>query len=115
MRIGAGIPLWGRDMDTSTIPQEARLEDFGALDFDKGCYVGQETVAKIHFRGKVNKKVRSLVSTGEMTAGQDVSFKGEPAGTVTSAAGGRALAILKHTIEPGARVSVGEVDATVIA
>ena len=115
LRIEAGIPLWGRDMDTSTIPQEARLEDFGALDFEKGCYVGQETVAKIHFRGKVNKKVRSLESTGEMSVGQDVSFEGESAGTVTSAAGRRALAILKHTIEPGAKVSVGAVDATVIA
>jgi folate-binding protein YgfZ len=115
LRIGAGVPLWGRDMDSSTIPQEARLEDFGALDFDKGCYVGQETVAKIHFRGKVNKKVRSLESTGEVTVGQDVSFEGEPAGTVTSVAGKRALAILKHTIEPGAKVSVGSVDATVIS
>ncbi|MPZ70531.1 MAG: hypothetical protein GEU71_13540 [Actinobacteria bacterium] len=115
LRIEAGIPRWGSDMDSSTIPQEARLEDFGALDFDKGCYVGQETVAKILFRGKVNKKVRRLESAGEMKVGEDVSFEGEPAGTVTSAAGQRALAILKYTIEPGAKVSVGRVDATVIS
>lgn len=115
LRIAAGIPRWGSDMDATTIPQEARLEDFGALDFDKGCYVGQETVAKIHFRGKVNKKVRRLESVGAIEVGQEVSFDGHPAGKVTSASGKHALAILKHTIEPGTRVEVGAVDATVIS
>lgn len=115
LRIGAGIPRWGRDMDQRSIPQEARLEEFGALDFDKGCYVGQETVAKIHFRGKVNRKVRRLEATGPVVVGDDVSVDGEPAGTVTSAAGQNALAILKHTIEPGTKVKIGALDATVLS
>ncbi len=114
LRIDAGIPRWGRDMDQRSIPQEARLEEFGALDFDKGCYVGQETVAKIHFRGKVNRKVRRLEAAGPVAVGDDVSVDGEPAGTVTSAAGQNALAILKHTIEPGTKVKIGALDATVI-
>lgn len=115
LRIDAGIPRWGRDMDQRSIPQEARLEEFGALDFDKGCYVGQETVAKIHFRGKVNRKVRRLEAAGPVAVGDDVSVDGEPAGTVTSAAGQNALAILKHTIEPGTKVKIGALDATVIS
>lgn len=52
LRIEAGIPVYGKDMDISTIPIEAGI--WNALDFEKGCYVGQEVIARIKWRGKVN-------------------------------------------------------------
>jgi tRNA-modifying protein YgfZ len=113
IRIAHGRPRWGRDMNEKTIPQEARLEEFGALDFNKGCYVGQEAVAKIYFRGKVNRKVRRLSAAAPLSVGAEVTKDEEKIGTVTSAAGGEAIAVLKHTVEPGESVTAGGVDATV--
>jgi len=52
MRIEAGIPVFGIDMDENTIPIEAGL--WNALDFEKGCYIGQEVIARIKWRGRVN-------------------------------------------------------------
>ncbi|HVM36719.1 MAG TPA: hypothetical protein VM784_15445 [Actinomycetota bacterium] len=113
IRVAHGRPRWGRDMNEKTIPQEARLEEFGALDFNKGCYVGQEAVAKIYFRGKVNRKVRRLSATGPLAVGAEVTKGDEKVGTVTSAAGAEAIAMLKHTVELGESVTAGGVDATV--
>ncbi len=56
-RIAAGIPRVGIDTGPSTLVQEAGLEDV-AVSFDKGCYLGQETVARIAFRGHVNRRLR---------------------------------------------------------
>ena len=58
VRIEAGRPEWGLDMDDSTLAQEANLETLNAISFTKGCYTGQETVARIHFRGHVNRCLR---------------------------------------------------------
>ncbi|MBM4192868.1 MAG: folate-binding protein YgfZ [Gemmatimonadetes bacterium] len=62
LRVEAGRPLWGADMDENTLAQEAALDraDLGAISFDKGCYTGQETVARVHFRGHVNRTLRGL-------------------------------------------------------
>ena len=65
MRVESGIPAWGTDMDDSTLPQEANLDDMHAVSYTKGCYIGQETVARIHFRGHVNKSLRRLEFSGE--------------------------------------------------
>lgn len=59
-RVEAGRPEWGLDMDESTIPQEANFDELGALSYTKGCYTGQETVARVHFRGHVNRHLRGL-------------------------------------------------------
>ena len=59
-RIEAGRPEWGIDIDESTIPQEANFDDLHAISYTKGCYVGQETVARVHFRGHVNRHLRGL-------------------------------------------------------
>lgn len=59
-RVEAGRPEWGLDMDDSTLPQEANLEELHAISFTKGCYVGQETVARVHFRGHVNRHLRGI-------------------------------------------------------
>src|SRR6185503_18691450 len=59
-RIEAGRPEWGIDIDDATIPQEANLDDLHAISYTKGCYVGQEVVARVHFRGHVNRHLRGL-------------------------------------------------------
>jgi folate-binding protein YgfZ len=114
IRIGNGVPRWGHDMNEKTLPQEARLEDV-AIHFDKGCYVGQEAVAKIHFRGKVNRKLRRLEAEAPVTVGADATLDGQRVGVVTSSAGRHALAMLRYTIEPGEVVVAGDVEAKVLA
>jgi tRNA-modifying protein YgfZ len=114
IRISNGAPRWGRDMNEKTLPQEARLENI-AIDFNKGCYVGQEAVAKIHFRGKVNRKLRSISAEEPVRTGSEVTIDGAKVGTVTSSAGQRALAMLRYTVEPGAVVAIGDVEGKVVA
>lgn len=63
LRVESGIPAWGIDMDENTLPQEANLDDMHAVSYTKGCYIGQETVARIHFRGHVNRSLRRLTFT----------------------------------------------------
>src|SRR5262249_1488645 len=62
-RIAAGRPAGGLDIDESTIPQEANFDDLEAISYTKGCYIGQEVVARVHFRGHVNRHLRGLRST----------------------------------------------------
>jgi folate-binding protein YgfZ len=63
-RVEAGRPEWGLDMDEMTIPQEANFDDLHAISYTKGCYTGQETVARVHFRGHVNRHLRGLRAEG---------------------------------------------------
>lgn len=63
LRVESGFPLWGIDMDENTLPQEANLDEMHAVSYTKGCYIGQETVARIHFRGHVNRNLRRLAFT----------------------------------------------------
>ncbi len=60
LRIRAGRPAWGIEMDETTLPQEANFDELGGVSYTKGCYIGQEPVARIHFRGHVNKSLRVL-------------------------------------------------------
>ena len=59
-RVEAGTPEWGIDIDDATIPQEANFDELHAISYTKGCYTGQETVARVHFRGHVNRHLRGL-------------------------------------------------------
>jgi tRNA-modifying protein YgfZ len=59
-RIENGRPEWGLDIDETTIPQEANHDELHAISYTKGCYTGQEVVARIHFRGHVNRHLRGL-------------------------------------------------------
>jgi folate-binding protein YgfZ len=67
-RVEAGRPEWGLDMDDSTLVQEANLDQWQAVSYTKGCYVGQEVVARVHFRGHVNQHLRGLLVSGEVQA-----------------------------------------------
>jgi len=113
LRVERGMARWGRDMTDKTLPPEAGLDDI-AVHYDKGCYVGQEAMAKIRFRGKVNRKLRRLRADSAITVGSDITLDDSKVGTVTSAAGGRALALVRHSVEPGTQVTAGSTTATVI-
>jgi folate-binding protein YgfZ len=111
-RVEAGRPEWGIDMDDTTIPQEANLDELNAISYTKGCYTGQEVVARVHFRGHVNRTLRGLRAPG--TDGPrpravlfDASGKsvGEVRSSVTSPRlGGIALAMLRREVENGAQL-----------
>ena len=118
IRVEAGMPAWGRDMDEATLPQEANLGTLAAISFAKGCYTGQETVARIHFRGHVNRQLRGLVAATPMHPGAAVMVAGidggeaKVVGSVTSAVvsprfGPIALAMLRREVEAGATVQTG--------
>ena len=114
IRVANGVARWGREMDEKTFPQEASIDD-RAVHFDKGCYLGQEAMAKIHFRGKVNRRLAKLSSDGALAPGLELEAGGARVGKVTSVAGHAALGIVKHTVEPGAMVTSGDIDVKVIA
>jgi folate-binding protein YgfZ len=114
VRISNGVPRWGYDMNQKTLPQETGLEKV-AIHLDKGCYVGQEAVAKIHFRGKVNRRLRLLESPESLAVGTEVALDDAKVGVVTSSAGENAIAMLRYTVEPGTLVTVGDVQAKVVA
>jgi tRNA-modifying protein YgfZ len=114
LRIAQGVPRWGREMDAKTIPQEAGIEG-RVVHFDKGCYLGQEAMAKIAFRGKVNRRLARLRADAVLEPGVTVELDGTPVGTVTSASDGRALAIVRHTVAPGTVVSAGPARADVVS
>jgi tRNA-modifying protein YgfZ len=113
LRVERGMARWGRDMTDKTLPPEAGLDDI-AVHYDKGCYVGQEAMAKIRFRGKVNRKLRRLRADSALAVGSDITFDDSKVGTVTSAAGEHALALVRHNVEPGTQVTAGSATATVI-
>jgi folate-binding protein YgfZ len=86
IRIEAGIPVYGRDMTEETIPVEANLED--ALSYTKGCYIGQEVIARIEARGHVNRKLAGLLLSGERLPepGAKIVSPQREVGWITSAA-----------------------------
>ena len=111
-RIEAGRPEWGVDMDDTMLAQEVDMERLEAISFSKGCYTGQETVARVHFRGHVNRLLRGLRFADAVlppTGAQLTEDSGKEVGTVRSGAisprlGAIALAIVRREVEPGAMV-----------
>ena len=63
-RVLAGWPLLGAEIQDKTLPQEVRYDEIGGVSYTKGCYTGQETVARLHFRGHANRELRGLVWDG---------------------------------------------------
>lgn len=85
LRIRQGMPVWGRELTPDTLVQEARLERF-AVDFDKGCYVGQEVVSRLKSVGRVNRRLALLRGACEAQAGSQLLVDGATAGEITSSA-----------------------------
>jgi folate-binding protein YgfZ len=112
LRVESGRPRFGHEMGTSTIPEEAGIND-RAVSFTKGCYIGQETVARLHYKGKPNRHLRGLRLSAPASAGDPVRLSDREIGklgtTVISPAHGPiALAILRREAEPGSEVTVGD-------
>ncbi len=115
VRIEAGEPRWGVDVDEGTIPHESGLVP-ASVDFDKGCFLGQELVARIDSRGgNTPRHLRSLHSESEIGTGEQITLDGDEVGAVTSAAGNMGLAMLKRAVSVGDTVEVGGVSARVEA
>jgi tRNA-modifying protein YgfZ len=87
LRIRAGTPRFGREIDDRVLPAEAGL-DARAIDFEKGCYPGQEPIARQHYRGRVNRTLRVLEIDGSDLPDVDaeLTLEGKAVGRVTSAA-----------------------------
>jgi tRNA-modifying protein YgfZ len=118
VRIESGRPRLGVDMGSNTIPQEAGLND-RAVSFTKGCYVGQETVARLHYRGKPNRHLRGLELSEPVEHGAPIVLGEKQVGTVGSVCvsprlGPIALALVRREATPGDSVVVGDVPATVV-
>jgi folate-binding protein YgfZ len=112
LRIERGRPRYGIDLDDTVIPQEAGLNE-RAVSFTKGCYVGQETVARLYYRGKPNRQLRGLRLSEATQSGEALGFEGRVVGRVTSVAssprlGPIALGFVRREAPVGSTVSVGE-------
>jgi tRNA-modifying protein YgfZ len=118
IRIESGRPRHGLDMTSTTIPEEAGLNE-RAVSFTKGCYVGQETVARLHYKGKPNRFLRGLRLGAPVEHGAVVTFGEREVGTIGSTTvsptlGPIALALIRREAAPGDSVKVGEIDAEIV-
>ena len=110
-RIAAGLPTVGVDTGPSTLVQEVELQD-AAVSFDKGCYLGQETVARVRYRGRVNRALRGLMlASPPPRPGAVVRDGGRDVGVLTSVAvtpdlGAIGLAVLRNEVALDATVDV---------
>ncbi len=119
LRIHTLTPMPGRDFEESALVQELGLEHL-AVSFAKGCYLGQETVARVEHRGKVNRRLRALLLEGPTPERAPVSLEGGEVGalgTVARTGSGEwmALAVLRSAADVGAEVSVDGAPARVMA
>jgi folate-binding protein YgfZ len=111
VRIEHGRPRYGIELDESVIPQEAGLNE-RAVSFTKGCYVGQETVARLYYRGKPNRQLRGLRLSAPARAGDPLTYESREVGRLASVAesprfGPIALALVRREAPPGTTVTVG--------
>lgn len=111
VRVEGRVPLFGRDFGPENLPQETGVEE--AVSYDKGCYLGQEVVARLHYRGRVSRQIRPLRFAGESLPplGARLSYDGREAGRVTSAvrspSSGALLGlgmVKRHAAEPGSQL-----------
>jgi len=112
-RIMAGEPRWGVDIDEGTIPHESGLVPV-SVDFTKGCFLGQELVARIDSRGgNTPRNLRLVEAETAIEAGDVVTVDGNEIGTVTSAADGLGLAMLKRAASVGDTVEIAGSSAVI--
>jgi folate-binding protein YgfZ len=118
VRVERGRPRFGVDLDATVMPEEAGIVD-RAVSFKKGCYVGQETVARLHWKGKPNRHLRGLRLSAPVATGTPVVAGDREVGTIGSSVvspqhGPIALAILRREVAVGDRVRAGDADADVV-
>jgi folate-binding protein YgfZ len=119
LRIEAGVPAYGRDVDETVIMPETRLE--ALVNYTKGCYIGQETVARVKYRGHVNRALSGLTLEGQHVPapGARVMAEDKDVGRITSAAWSPTLGapvalgyVRREHFEPGSAVTVLDGDAS---
>jgi tRNA-modifying protein YgfZ len=112
VRVESGRPRFGRDFDGSAMPAEAGVVE-RAIDFEKGCYIGQEPVARLHYRGKPNRRLMGLRLSAPAEHGATLRLGDREVGAigtacVSPAVGPIALAIVRREAEAGDRLEVGD-------
>ncbi len=116
LRVLAGTPRWGHEIDDRILPAEAGLDE-RAVSFTKGCYPGQEPIARLHYRGRANRGLRVLEIEGEELPVYDaeLSYEGKAVGRITSSVrdGGRiaAMAYVRREVPEDADLVLGDVTA----
>ena len=110
LRVESGRPRYGFEMSEATMPAEAGIVE-RAVDFEKGCYIGQEPVARLHYRGRPNRVLRGLRLSGPVQTGAALSLGEKEVGrigtsVVSPAHGPVALAVVRREAEPGATIEV---------
>jgi folate-binding protein YgfZ len=109
-RIEAGIPRWGSEIDDRVLPAEAGLTETH-VSFTKGCYPGQEPIARQHYRGKLNRRLRILDVEGDVSRDDEVAYEGKKVGRITSVVPGVALAYVRTEVPEDAALQVGTATA----
>ncbi len=111
-RILSGWPALGFEIEERTLPQEVRYDEIGGVSYTKGCYTGQETVARLHFRGHTNRELRGVRWEGaDPLDGRTVAYGAKEVGTVRSTLRLEdrtlGLAVIRREVSPGEDVTVG--------
>jgi folate-binding protein YgfZ len=109
LRIEAGTPTWGKELDETILPAEAGLDETH-VSFTKGCYPGQEPIARLHFRGRPNRRLRVL-DVKQASPGDEIAFDGKAVGRVTSAVPGKALGYVRREVPDDAVLQIGGAEA----
>jgi folate-binding protein YgfZ len=104
-RIEAGVPAWGKELDDSILPAEAGLDETH-ISFTKGCYPGQEPIARLHYRGHANRRLRRL-EVDAAQPGDEIVWDGKAVGRITTAVPGAALGYVRTEVPDDAKLSVG--------
>lgn len=104
-RIAAGVPRWGHEIDDRILPAEAGLDETH-VSFSKGCYPGQEPIARQRYRGKVNRKLRVLELEGDAEPGDELLLDGKTVGRITSAVPGLALGYVRVEVPQEAQLEL---------
>lgn len=105
LRIEAGMPAWGKEIDDTILPAEAGLDETH-VSFTKGCYPGQEPIARLRHRGKVNRRLRVLAVEGAKP-GDEIVYGEKVVGRVTSTVDGLALGFVRLEVPEVAQLDVG--------
>jgi folate-binding protein YgfZ len=104
-RIESGIPRWGHEIDDRILPAEAGLDETH-ISFSKGCYPGQEPIARQRYRGKVNRKLRVLEIDGDAAPGDELLLDGKKVGRITSTVPGIALGYVRVEVADDAQLEL---------
>ena len=111
LRILARRPRWGQEIDDRVLPAEAGLTDTH-VSFTKGCYPGQEPIARLHYRGKANRELRVLEVEGAPEPDTEVKAGDKVVGRVTSSVPGLALAYVRTDVPKGSELTIAGATAS---